>query len=34
LIQVQASNLLQPRQDFALVVTGDLTSPLEPHPHD
>jgi serine protease AprX len=34
LIQVQASNLLQPRQDFALVVTGDLTSPLEPFPHD
>ena len=34
LIQVQASNLLQPRQDFALVVTGDLTSPLEPFFHD
>lgn len=32
LIQIIASNLLGPRQDFALVVTGDLTSGLDQVP--
>jgi serine protease AprX len=32
LIQLTASNLLGPSQDFALVVTGDLTSGLNPVP--
>jgi serine protease AprX len=31
-IVVNATNLLQPEQSFALVVTGDLQSPLSPHP--
>lgn len=30
LIQIVASNLLKATQDFALVVTGDLQSPLQP----
>lgn len=31
LIQVSAHNILRGTQDFALVVTGDLTSPLTPY---
>jgi len=30
LIQVQAMNLLRPSQDFSLVVSGELSSPLDP----
>jgi len=32
LLQVMATNLLKPPQDFALVVTGRLTTPLRPEP--
>jgi hypothetical protein len=30
LVQISATNLVKPPQDFALVVTGRLTSPLRP----
>ena len=32
LIQISATNLLSKGQDFALVVAGDLASPIQPYP--